>query len=130
VTASDEKSNTTSTTLTGSRISEPAVVDNTGPVVRDMKMTSVSKDNVLFKVFRIEVSDELSAIGKLEYTVDSNADWISTVPEDSVYDTTSENFTIRIDAKEYLPKGDHVLTVRVSDVIGNTTHKTFEVNVD
>lgn len=130
VTASDEKSNTTSTKMTGSRISDPVVVDNTGPVIRDMKMTSASKDNVQFKVFQIEVSDELSAIGKLEYTIDSNANWISTVPDDSVYDTTNENFTIPIDAKENFPKGDHVLTVKVSDVVGNTTYKTFEVNVN
>jgi len=143
VTASDEKSNTTSTKLSGSRISEPAVIDNTGPAVRDMKMTpafagaglspqkpGAPKSEEQYRVFQIEVSDELSAIGKLEYTIDSNADWISTVPDDSVYDTTSENFTIRIDAKENLPKGDHVLTIRVSDVVGNTTYKTFEVNVD
>jgi hypothetical protein len=46
-----------------------------------------------------------------------------------VYDTTDENFTIKIDAKKDLPKGDHVLTIKVSDAVGNTTYKTFEVNV-
>ncbi len=130
VTASDERSNTTSTKMTGSRISDPVVVDNTGPVVRDMKMTSDPKDGGLFKIFHIEVSDELSAIGKLEYTIDSNTEWISTVPEDSVYDTTNESFIIRIDTKRDFPKSDHVLTVKVSDVVGNTTYKTFEFNVD
>jgi len=29
-----------------------------------------------------------------------------------------------------LPKGDHVLTIKVSDAVGNTTYKTFEVNVN
>jgi hypothetical protein len=95
-----------------------------------MKMTSVVKGDAPWRVFEIEVSDEFSAIAKLEYTVDSNADWTSTVPEDSVYDTTDEKFIITIDAKEKLPKGDHVLTIRVSDAAGNTTYKTFEVNVD
>ncbi|MHC4509451.1 MAG: hypothetical protein ACYTAO_10920 [Planctomycetota bacterium] len=130
ITASDERSNTTSTKLTGSRVSEPVVVDNTGPVVRDMKMTSARKDDRELRVFEIEISDELSAIGKLQYTIDSHADWTSTVPEDLVYDTTQENFIIRIDAKEDLPTGDHVLTVRVSDAVGNTTYKTFDVDVD
>lgn len=130
VTASDARSNTTSTTLTGSRVSEPVVVDNTGPVVRDMKMTSALKDDAPLRVFEIEVSDELSAIGKLEYTIDSNADWTGTVPDDSVYDTMQENFTLKIDQKKDLPKGSHVLTIRVSDAVGNTTYKTFEVNVD
>ncbi|MHC4541901.1 MAG: hypothetical protein ACYS74_19305, partial [Planctomycetota bacterium] len=92
ITASDERSNTTSTKLTGSRVSEPVVVDNTGPVVRDMKMTSARKDDRELRVFEIEISDELSAIGKLQYTIDSHADWTSTVPEDLVYDTTQENF--------------------------------------
>ncbi|UCC96413.1 MAG: hypothetical protein JSW66_11265 [Phycisphaerales bacterium] len=130
ITASDERSNTTSTKLTGSRVSEPVVVDNAGPIVRDMKMTSARKDDRQLRVFEIEVSDELSAIAKLEYTIDSHADWTGTVPEDLVYDTTQENFIIRIDVKDDLPTGDHVLTVRVSDAVGNTTYKTFDVNVD
>jgi hypothetical protein len=130
VTASDEKSNTTLTTLTGSRISEPVVVDNAGPVVKNIKLASSPKDNGKYRVLGIEVADELSAIGKLEYTIDSNDRWIGTVPDDLVYDTTDENFTIRIDAEEDLPKGDHVISVKVSDSVGNTTYKTLEVNVD
>jgi len=128
VTTSDERSNTTSTKLTGSRISDPVVVDNTGPVVKNIT-TSALKNNGQYRIFEIEVQDELSAIGKLEYTIDSNADWIGTVPDDLVYDTTDENFTIKIDVKEDLPKGDHVLTIKVSDALGNTTYKTFEVNI-
>ncbi|GAI16843.1 unnamed protein product, partial [marine sediment metagenome] len=128
VTASDERNNTTSTKLTGSRISDPVVVDNTGPVVKNIT-TSALKDNGQYRVFEIKVQDELSAIGKLEYTIDSNADWIGTVPDDLVYDTTDENFTIKIDVKKDLPKGDHVLTIKVSDAVGNTTYKTFEVNI-
>jgi hypothetical protein len=130
ITASDERSNTSSTKLTGSRVSELVVVDNTGPVVEDIKTTSARKDNGQHRIIEIEVSDELSAIGKLEYTIDSNADWIGTVPDDSVYDTTNEDFTVEIDAEKDLPKGDHVLTIRVSDAVGNTTYKTFEINID
>jgi hypothetical protein len=130
VTASDARSNTTLTKLAGSRVSEPVVVDNAGPVVKNMKITSSLKDNGEYRVLGVEIADELSAIGKLEYTIDSNARWISTVPDDLVYDTMDENFTIRIDAKEDLPKGDHVITVRVSDANGNTTYKTLEVNID
>ena len=130
VTASDARSNTTLTKLAGSRISEPVIVDNTGPVVKSMKITSPLKDDGKYRVLGIEIADELSAIGTLEYTIDSNDNWIATVPDDLVYDTTDENFTIRIDAQEDLPKGDHVITVRVSDADGNTTCKTLEVNVD
>lgn len=128
VTASDERTNTSSTKLTGSRISDPVVIDNTGPVIKDVKITSVVKNNEPYRVFEFKVLDELSAIGQLEYTVDSNAEWIGTVPNDLVYDTTEENFTIEIDAKKKLPKGEHIITIKVSDAVGNTTYKTLEVS--
>jgi hypothetical protein len=130
VTASDEKSNTTSTKLTGSRVSEPIVIDNAGPVVKKIQTTSTRKDGRELTIFKVEVSDEFSAIEKLEYTIDSNADWIATVPEDLVYDTKNENFSIAIDTEKDLPKGGHILTIKVSDSVGNTTYKTLEHNVD
>jgi uncharacterized repeat protein (TIGR03803 family) len=128
VTASDERSNTSSTKLTGSRVSDTVVIDNTGPVIKDIKVTSVVKDNEPYRVIELAVSDELSVIGQLEYTIDSNTDWIGTVPNDLVYDTTDENFTIEINAKKKLTKGEHIITIKVSDAVGNTTYKTLEVS--
>jgi hypothetical protein len=122
VTASDERSNTTTTKLTGSRITEPVVVDNTGPVIKKYSIESDKKTVVL----KMQVSDQLSAIGKVDYTLDSNTEWISAVPDDLVYDTTDEDFTIVI---EGLNAGEHIIAVRVSDDVGNTTYKTFEVTV-
>lgn len=119
VTASDERSNTTATKLTGSRITEPVVVDNTGPVVKKYSIESDEKAVVL----RMQTSDQLSAIGKVEYTLDSNAEWKGAVPDDLVYDTTDEDFTITI---EQLSTGEHMIAVRVSDALGNITYKTFE----
>lgn len=130
VTASDERSNTTLTKMTGSRISDPIVVDNTGPIPVETKMTSMSRNNQRYMVFETEIMDQLSAIEKLEYTIDSNADWITTVPDDLVYDTTKEHFTIKIETEKDLSKGDHILTIRVSDAVGNTTYKTYDINVD
>jgi hypothetical protein len=128
VTASDERSNTTSTKLSGSRISDPVIVDNTGPVIKNIT-SSATKENGQYHIFEIEVKDELSAIGKLEYTIDSNDDWIGTVPDDLVYDTLYERFTIRIDTKEDLPEGDHILTIKAEDSVGNTTYRTVDVNI-
>jgi len=122
ITTSDERSNTTITKLKGSRISEPVVVDNTAPVI---KKHSIDKDKktITLKLF---VSDELSAIGRLNYTVDSNAAWTGTMPDDMVYDTTDEGFTIVINELE---AGEHIIAVRISDSVGNIIYKTFEVNV-
>jgi len=122
VIASDEESNTTTTKLTGSRISEPVVVDNTGPVIRKY---SIEKDQTTVTL-KVQISDELSAIGQLHYTVDSNTSWIAAMPDDLVYDTTDENFTIVI---EKLKAGEHVLALRVADDVGNTTYKTYELSL-
>jgi hypothetical protein len=129
ITASDEKSNTTATKLTGSRISDPVVVDNTGPIIKNIT-SSAMKDNGQYRIFEIQVHDELSAIGQLEYTIDSNDDWVGTIPDDLVYDTLDENFTIKIDIEEEdLSQGDHILTIKVSDAVGNTTYRTVDVNI-
>ncbi|MBN2456082.1 MAG: hypothetical protein JXB29_06035 [Sedimentisphaerales bacterium] len=122
VTASDERSNTGTTKLTGTRISDPVVVDNTGPVIGNY---SIEKNQAVVTI-KLNVTDKLSAIGQLHYTIDSNADWIGTLPDDLVYDTKKEDFTIVTDELE---TAEHVITVKVSDDSGNTTYKTFEVNI-
>ncbi|MHC4546726.1 MAG: hypothetical protein ACYTDW_20755, partial [Planctomycetota bacterium] len=122
VTASDERSNNTITKLTGSRISEPIVVDNTAPVI---KRHSIDKDKQTITL-KLQVSDEFSAIGRLNYTVDSNEKWKGTMPDDLVYDTTDEDFTIVIDK---LKSGEHIIAVKISDSVGNIIYKTFEVKV-
>lgn len=128
ITASDERSNTSLTKLTGTRVSEPIIIDNTGPVVKKLSEINKLENNQPFRVFVFEIADELSAIEKLEYTIDSNENWISSIPDDLIYDTTLENFTIAIDSEKYLSKGDHVLTIKVSDSVGNVQYKTFEIN--
>ena len=122
VTASDERSNTAATTLTGTRVSDPVVVDNTGPFVKKYAVERNDKSITL----KVEVGDELSAIGKVHYTVDSNDQWIGVIPDDLVFDTTEENFTILV---EDLEAGEHVISLRISDDVGNTTYKSFEVTV-
>jgi len=126
VTASDARSNTTTTKLAGSRISDPVVVDNTGPEIKTVEQKIDAENGKKFVTLRLQVSDELSAIGQLQYTVDSNAEWKGTVPDDLVYDTTDEKFTIVI---EDLKPGEHILAVKVQDDLGNTTYKTFEFNL-
>jgi hypothetical protein len=98
------------------------VVDNTGPVIAEHSIEKNGKSITL----KVQISDEFSAIGKLHYTVDSNADWIAAMPDDLVYDTTEENFTIVI---EGLEAGEHILALRISDDVGNTTYKTFDFDL-
>ena len=122
VIANDIRSNTPATAMTGSRISDTMVVDNTAPKIA---RTSV---RVKGRAATIElvVKDEYTAIGRVSYTVDSNEDWVVTLPEDSVYDTTNEDFTIQI---KDLDSGEHVVAVRIADDLGNTIYKTFDIKI-
>jgi len=122
VTASDIKSNTTESALTASRISETIVVDNTAPDIKKYS-TDVSGGIVTLK---LNITDQLSAIKNLYYTVDSSDDWTATIPNDLVYDTTEENFTI---VTEKLETGEHIISIKITDAVGNTAYKTFEVNI-
>jgi len=122
VTANDRKSNTPETTLTGSRVSDVFVIDNTAPQIADFDLQV--ENNGLRADFT--VIDELSVLGKVRYTVDSNEKWITALPDDLVYDTLAERFTIRI---EDLEPGDHVIAFSVADDLENTRFKTCEVTI-
>ncbi len=123
VTASDERSNSSASRLTDSRITEPLVVDNTGPVIEKSLITQSDGKTITLK---LRVSDKLSVIGEVNYTIDSNAEWRSAVPDDLVYDTTDERFTIKT---EKLQPGEHIISVKISDDVGNVTYKTYEVSM-
>jgi hypothetical protein len=104
-------------------VSDEVVVDNTPPSIVKYKLEKTGKKVTI----KFTVSDELSAIGKVEYTVDSDANWIGTVPDDLIYDTTSEDFTIVV---EKLSAGQHIISLKLADAVGNTAYKTYEINIE
>ncbi|NLW82834.1 MAG: hypothetical protein GXY41_00270 [Phycisphaerae bacterium] len=122
ITADDRKSNSPNTALTGSRISDPFVIDNTPPVTENDK-TEIQGNSV---ILRLSVRDALTVVGKVTYTVNSNEQWVSVQPDDGVYDTTLEAFTIRIDD---LKSDSNVIAVSVADDVSNTQYKTYEVEI-
>ena len=119
VKASDHQSNTTATKRTASRVSDPVVIDNTGPLIRGHFIEKRGQKTV----FGLLVRDMLSVVSKLDYTIDSHDEWNAAVPDDLVYDTTDENFTIEI---ADLEPGEHVIAVRIQDDLGNVTYRSFE----
>ncbi len=123
VTANDERSNTPATFLTGSRISDTFIIDNTPPTI-EARDTQVEGDTA---TILITLTDQFSLIGRIRYTLDSNDDWSSTLPDDLVYDTTKEDFTITV---ADLKPGQHIIAIEVKDDLGNTTYKTFEVEIN
>ena len=122
VIASDRKSNSPETALTGSRISSVFVIDNTAPAITHADMQVSGKDVTA----KLLVEDEFSVLGKVQYTVDSNEKWITALPDDLVYDTLAESFTIPI---QDLEPGVHVIAISVADDLENTRYKTYEVTI-
>lgn len=123
VTADDYKSNSATTALTGSRVSDPVVIDNTAPEITASKVTVDGHTAVL----TLTGEDAFTVIGKVQYTVNSNEKWIATLPNDFVYDTRNEAFTIELSD---LDSGEHVIAVAISDDLENTRFQTFEVTID
>lgn len=123
VTADDKLSNTPQTKLTDSRISDPFTVDNTAPAITKEQIF-VNSDTATIK---LTLKDKYSVIGKATYTVDSDEHWSSTLPDDLIADTSTEEFTI---VTEELEPGQHIIAVKYSDDLGNHAYKTFVVNIE
>lgn len=146
VTADDDKSNTPETALTGSRISDVFVIDNSAPEIRqaaidvqgpgsagvspafnndsdrDGRVPKEGKDVTL----KLTVEDAWSVLGKVQYTIDSNENWLTALPDDLVYDTLSETFTM---VHKDVKSGRHVVAVMIADDAENTMYKSWEVDV-
>jgi hypothetical protein len=122
ITANDKLSNTQTTKLSAFRISDPVVIDNAPPVIEKEDLDTAGQKVTL----SLNIKDSLTVIGNLSYTVDSNDDWISTLPDDQVYDTTYESFVIVLND---LDAGEHVIAVKIADDLGNTTYKTYDVDI-
>jgi hypothetical protein len=122
VTADDRKSNTPETALTGSRISDVFIIDNTAPKIQQADLKVKGTDVMVNMV----VTDVFSVLGKVRYTVNSNEKWITVLPDDFVYDTLTETFTFTIND---LSPGEHVIAFSVADDLENTRYQTYEVTI-
>ncbi len=121
-TASDKYSNSPLTALTASWISEPVVIDNTPPAMTD-KQVEIAGSSVTVK---FNLTDEFSTIGTVKYTVNSKDKWISILPDDLIYDGTTESFTIVADD---LTKGEHIISIETKDGLENTKYESFFVEI-
>lgn len=122
VTASDSPNNTPDMALTSSRNSDPVVIDNTPPTINDLKI-DINKNVVTISG---KATDALSNIHEINYGLDSTQKWSAVMPEDLIYDSTTETFVVRMFD---LSAGPHVVTIRVVDARGNAQYKavTFDV---
>ena len=111
--ASDAMSNSKSSSLTDSHISKLVLIDSTPPQVIsfDLKAEGGIYNSI------VEVTDELSVIENVIYSLDSDELFRAASPVDGLADSTDETFSFELDPQE---PGLHFVTIKVKDIAGNT----------
>jgi len=122
VTASDLPTNVTSAALTGARISERILIDNTAPVIKGLS----AKASGTTAVVRGNISDAASRIVEIAYTLDSKDAWKTTLAADGFCDSRTER--LAVDIKD-LAAGTHRIAVRVTDRFGNVCYGYTSVTI-
>ena len=111
VTVSDSPSNPADRALESELMSKPFVVANSAP---EIKWGAPRIEGSEARI-QVEVRTVASAIHQLEYAVDGG-NWRLLFPEDGIADGTVESYGLKIDGLE---RGEHLVTVRVVDSVGN-----------
>ncbi len=123
VMASDANANPVGLGKTASRVSNPVVVDNTPPVIGDLKWQQ--RGGAIHVDLRTR--DRTSTIAAVDYSVDSRTDWQLVLPTSGIYDSPEE--TVSFDIKSLTP-GQHQITLRSTDSMGNQGFENLSVRVD
>ncbi len=121
--ASDSPSNPPVFTKESEKITEPFMVDNTGPQVQNFNFAN---DKLPTKTVRFNVQDQLSAIHYAEYALDTG-DWQVLLPIDGICDSKNEQFQLNLPT---LAKGMHTLVIRTYDRFLNVGFGKFQINIE
>lgn len=115
VEASDENANPTSRALVATADSEPLLIDNHPPRLRDLKM----------KRGRVQgrAIDDLGPITSIEYAIDGGT-WTNVFPVDDLLDSSEERFSLEL---RELMAGSHIVAIRVTDAAKNQA--TAEITI-
>ncbi len=108
VQVSDAPSNSPDKALTSEMISKPYLVDNTPPAIRQLQIKGLK---VTFAAV-----DSASRIMAAQVRVNDEP-WRMILPVDHIMDSLTEQFDFSLSPE--LPRGTHILQVRVADEAGN-----------
>ncbi len=121
IVASDAPSNPPEDALTAERESDRFEVDNTPPVIENLRAEPESSDVRV----RFDARDTYSAITRAEYSLDAG-DWTILFPVGRLTDAPQESYDVPLRG---LAPGEHTLAVRVHDQFENaaTSKVTFSL---
>jgi hypothetical protein len=122
VIASDAAANVPGRGRTASRVADPILVDNTPPVIGDVKWSQRGAD------IRVEfrVVDRSGIVAAGDYSVDSSKEWQALLPSDGIWDSPQETADFTITG---LAPGTHQVTIRTTDDKGNPAFENLIVKV-
>ncbi len=115
IVASDNASNPTANALRSERESERFEVDNTPPVVEDLRVGPLSGKMSGGPSASFTARDDASSIDRAQYSLDGG-DWMLVAPDTGISDAPIERYYFGIPA---LSPGEHTLAVRVFDRFEN-----------
>lgn len=116
ITASDLPSNSETDFLTFSKDSHIFLIDNTPPLVKNIK-----KDYNNGKLYlEAEIDDQFSDIASVSYSFNSK-DWVQILPKDSIFDSPKEKIKISLS----IPKKTDFLIIKVTDSNNNTHNEAI-----
>jgi hypothetical protein len=121
IVASDAPSNPPEEALTAERESDRFEVDNTPPVIENLRAEPASPEIRI----RFDARDSYSDIARAEYSLDGG-DWMLVFPVGRLTDAPQESFELVLRG---LAPGEHTIAVRVFDRFENgaTSKVTFSV---
>ncbi len=117
VVASDARSNSPATALTGSMESTTFDIDNMPPTI---VVTAVRRDGPR-RVIVFDVRDEDSAVVKAEYSLDGDR-WQAIYPRDGIADSRFEQFELPLDGEA----ASRAVVIRATDSLNNVTSARAE----
>ena len=122
LTASDRPDNTPGMELTVSHHSDPIVIDNTPPQLRNLEDRLADRTVTITAV----AADAISPMAGIHFMVDGAEPWQAVLPKDLIYDSTRESFVIVI---KDLDPGPHVIAIRLVDERHNTRYEQLVIQV-
>jgi hypothetical protein len=123
VEASDSTANPLGAGKTASRVSDPVIVDNTAPIIGDLKTSTEGAAATI----EMKVVDRTGIITSAAYSVDSSGDWQAVLPSDNIADSPEEAYRFTVPA---LSPGSHQITLRALDRRGNAAFQTVSVTIE